>query len=226
MRPPIRLASIMKRQVIYIYTHDSIGLGEDGPTHQPVEQLSALRAIPGITIIRPADATETAEAWKIAVQHTHGPVCLVLTRQKLAFIDRTKFGSATGVAKGGYVLADGPGGKTDVVLMSSGSEVGLIMTARETLAASGIRARVVSLASHELFALQSAEYRSSVLPEGIPRVAIEAAHPMSWYRWAGSNGVVIGIDHYGASAPFETIYTEFGLTVEKVVEAATGLVKA
>ena len=226
MRPPIRLASIMKRQVIYIYTHDSIGLGEDGPTHQPVEQLSALRAIPGITIIRPADATETAEAWKIAVQHTHGPVCLVLTRQKLAYIDRTKFGSATGVAKGGYVLADGPGGKTDVVLMSSGSEVGLIMTARETLAASGIRARVVSLASHELFALQSAEYRSSVLPEGIPRVAIEAAHPMSWYRWAGSNGVVIGIDHYGASAPFETIYTEFGLTVEKVVEAATALVKA
>ena len=226
MRPPIRLASIMKRQVIYIYTHDSIGLGEDGPTHQPVEQLSALRAIPGITIIRPADATETVEAWKIAVQHTHGPVCLVLTRQKLAYIDRTKFGSATGVAKGGYVLADGPGGKTDVVLMSSGSEVGLIMTARETLAASGIRARVVSLASHELFALQSAEYRSSVLPEGIPRVAIEAAHPMSWYRWAGSNGVVIGIDHYGASAPFETIYTEFGLTVEKVVEAATGLVKA
>ena len=224
MRPPIRLASIMKQHVIYIYTHDSIGLGEDGPTHQPVEQLSALRAIPGITIIRPADSTETAAAWKVAVQHQHGPVCLVLTRQKLAYIDRTKYASADGVAKGGYVLADAEGGTPDVVLMSSGSEVGLIMTAREQLAESGIKARVVSLASHELFALQSAEYRASVLPDGVPRVSIEAAHPMSWYQWVGSNGVVIGIDRYGASAPFETIYKELGLTVEKVVEAANGLV--
>ena len=226
MRPPIRLASIMRQHVIYIYTHDSIGLGEDGPTHQPVEQLSALRAIPGITVIRPADATETAVAWKVAVLHKHGPVCLVLTRQKLGYIDRTKYGSADGVAMGGYVIADAEGGTPDVVLLSSGSEVGLIMTARERLGGAGIEARVVSLASHELFALQSAEYQASVLPEGIPRVAIEAAHPMSWYRWVGSNGVVIGIDHYGASAPFETIYTEFGLTVEKVVEAATRMVKA
>ena len=225
MRPPIRLASIMRQQVIYIYTHDSIGLGEDGPTHQPVEQLSALRAIPGITIIRPADATETAAAWKVAVEHRHGPVCLVLTRQKLAYIDRTKYASADGVAKGGYVLADAEGGKPDIVLMSSGSEVALIMTARETLAKSGIQARVVSLASHELFALASDEYRASVLPEGVPRVSIEAAHPMSWYRWVGSNGVVIGIDRYGASAPFETIYKELGLTVEKVVEAARGLLE-
>ena len=225
MRPPIRLASIMKQQVIYIYTHDSIGLGEDGPTHQPVEQLSALRAIPGVTIIRPADATETAAAWKVAVEHRHGPVCLVLTRQKLAYIDRTKYASADGVAKGGYVLADAEGGKPDVVLMSSGSEVALIMMARETLAKSGIKARVVSLASHELFALASDEYRASVLPEGVPRVSIEAAHPMSWYRWVGSNGVVIGIDRYGASAPFETIYKELGLTVEKVVEAARGLLE-
>ena len=226
MRPPIRLASIMRQHVIYIYTHDSIGLGEDGPTHQPVEQLSALRAIPGITVIRPADATETAVAWKVAVLHKHGPVCLVLTRQKLGYIDRTKYGSADGVAMGGYVIADAEGGTPDVVLLSSGSEVGLIMTARERLGGAGIEARVVSLPSHELFALQSAEYQASVLPEGIPRVAIEAAHPMSWYRWVGSNGVVIGIDHYGASAPFETIYTEFGLTVEKVVEAATRMVKA
>ena len=225
MRPPIRLASIMKQQVIYIYTHDSIGLGEDGPTHQPVEQLSALRAIPGVTIIRPADATETAAAWKVAVEHRHGPVCLVLTRQKLAYIDRTKYASADGLANGGYVLADAEGGKPDVVLMSSGSEVALIMTARETLAKSGIKARVVSLASHELFALASDEYRASVLPEGVPRVSIEAAHPMSWYRWVGSNGVVIGIDRYGASAPFETIYKELGLTVEKVVEAARGLLE-
>jgi len=225
MRPPIRLASIMKQHVIFIYTHDSIGLGEDGPTHQPVEQLSALRAIPEITVIRPADATETAAAWKVAVQHKHGPVCLVLTRQKLGYIDRTKYASADGVAKGGYVLADADDGKPDVVLLSSGSEVALVMTAREKLAESGVKARVVSLVSHELFALQSAEYRASVLPEGVPRVSIEAAHPMSWYRWVGSNGVVIGIDRYGASAPYETIYKELGLTVEKVVEAALGLVK-
>jgi transketolase len=225
MRPPIRLASLMHQRVILIYTHDSIGLGEDGPTHQPVEQLSALRAIPGITVIRPADASETAEAWKVAVQHEHGPVCLVLTRQKLGYIDRTKYASAAGVAKGGYVLADADGGKPDVVLLSSGSEVALIMSAREKLAESGVKARVVSLASHELFAQQPAAYHSSVLPAGVPRVSIEAGHSMSWYRWVGSNGVVIGIDRFGASAPFETIYKELGLTVDKVVDAAKGLIK-
>ena len=226
MRPPIRLASLMKQRVIFIFTHDSIGLGEDGPTHQPVEQLSALRAIPGITLIRPADATETAEAWKVAVAHEHGPVCLVLTRQKLGYIDRTKFASAAGVAKGGYVLADAEDGKPDVVLLSSGSEVGLIMTAREQLATAGMKARVVSLASHELFAAQSAEYRASVLPDGVPRVSIEAAHSMSWYRWVGSNGVVLSIDRYGASAPFETIYKELGLTVDRIVDVAKGLVNS
>ena len=225
MRPPIRLASLMKQHVIYIFTHDSIGLGEDGPTHQPVEQLSALRAIPDITLIRPADATETAAAWKVAIAHKHGPVCLVLTRQKLGYIDRKKFASADGVAKGGYVLADAEGGTPDVVLLSSGSEVGLIVSAREKLAAAGVKARVVSLASHELFALQSQAYRDTVLPPNVPRVSIEAAHSMSWYRWVGTNGIVIGIDRYGASAPFETIYTELGLTVEKVVEAAQSLVK-
>jgi transketolase len=225
MRPPIRLAALMRQRVILIYTHDSIGLGEDGPTHQPVEQLSALRAMPGITVLRPADSNETAEAWKVAVQHEHGPVCLVLTRQKVAFMDRTKFGPAAGVAKGGYILADAANGKPDVVLLSSGSEVELIVTAREQLAAQGIQARVVSLASHELFALQSQEYRDSVLPSGVPRVAIEAAHPMSWYRWIGGNGTVIGIEHFGASAPFERIYKELGITAERVVEAATALVK-
>ncbi|CAN5909015.1 transketolase [soil metagenome] len=225
MRPTIRLASIMKQHVIFIFTHDSIGLGEDGPTHQPVEQLSALRAIPDLTLFRPADATETAEAWKIAVQHKHGPVCLVFTRQKLGYIDRTKFASADGVAKGGYVLADAEGGTPDVVLLSSGSEVGLIIAAREKLAAAGVRARVVSLPSHELFGLQSQSYRDSVLPAGVPRVSIEAASSMCWYRWVGTNGIVIGIDRYGASAPFETIYTELGITVEKVVEAARSLVK-
>jgi transketolase len=191
-----------------------------------VEQLSALRAIPGITLIRPADATETAEAWKVAVQHKDGPVCLVLTRQKLGYIDRTKFASAEGVAKGGYVLADSEGGAPQVVLLSSGSEVALIMTAREKLQDAGVRTRVVSLASHELFGLQSKEYQSSVLPDGVPRVSIEAAHTMSWYRWVGSNGVVLGIDRYGASAPYETVYTELGLTVDKVVEAARSLVHA
>ena len=220
MRPAIRLASIMKQRVIFIYTHDSIGLGEDGPTHQPIEQLSALRAIPGLTVIRPADATETAEAWKVAVQHEHGPVCLVLTRQKLGYIDRTKYASAEGVAKGGYTVVGAGGGAPDVVLMSSGSEVGLIMSAQEKLAALGVRANVVSLASHELFASQSAEYQASVLPPDVPRVAIEAAHPMSWYRWVGGNGVVLGLDRFGASAPYETIYKELGLTVDKIVEAA------
>jgi transketolase len=226
MRPAIRLAAIMKQHVIFIYTHDSIGLGEDGPTHQPVEQLSTLRAIPGLTLIRPADASETAEAWKVAIAHQHGPVCLVLTRQKLGFIDRKVYASAEGVAKGGYILADTDGGAPQVVLMSSGSEVALIMTAREKLEAGGIRTRVVSLASHELFAEQPASYRDSVLPKDVPRVSIEAAHPMSWYRWVGSNGVVLGIERYGASAPYETIYTQLGLTVDKIVEAARGVASA
>ncbi|HEX9483679.1 MAG TPA: transketolase, partial [Gemmatimonadaceae bacterium] len=224
MRPAVRLASIMKQRVIFIYTHDSIGLGEDGPTHQPIEQLSALRAIPDLTLIRPADATETAEAWKVAVQHSNGPVLLVLTRQKLGFIDRTKFASAAGVAKGGYVLADAAGGSPDVVLMSSGSEVALIMSAAEKLSALGVKARVVSMPSHELFARQGAGYESTVLPEGVPRVAIEAAHPMSWYRWVGSNGVVLGLERFGASAPYETIYKELGLTVDRIVETARKLV--
>jgi transketolase len=224
MRPAIRLAALMKQHSIFIYTHDSIGLGEDGPTHQPIEQLSTLRAIPGLTVMRPADATETAEAWKVAIEHTHGPVCLVLTRQKLGYIDRTKYASAEGVKKGGYVLADAEGGKPDVVLLSSGSEVALIVAAREKLAAQGIKARVVSLTSHELFAEQPASYRDEVLPRGVPRVSIEAAHTMSWYRWVGSEGVVLGLDRFGASAPFETIYTELGITIDKVVEAAKGLV--
>jgi transketolase len=216
----------MKQHVIFIYTHDSIGLGEDGPTHQPVEQLSTLRAIPGITVLRPADATETAEAWKVAIAHSHGPVCLVLTRQKLGYIDRKEYASAEGVAKGAYVLADASGGPPQVVLLSSGSEVALIIAAREKLQASGIRVRVVSMPSHELFAEQTKEYRESVLPKDVPRVSIEAAHTMSWYRWVGSNGVVLGIDRYGASAPYETIYTELGLTVDKLVEAARGVVSA
>jgi transketolase len=220
MRPPIRLAALMRQRVIYIYTHDSIGLGEDGPTHQPVEQLAALRAIPDIVVIRPADATETAEAWKAAIRHEGGPVCLVLTRQKLGFIDRKVYASAEGVQKGAYVLADAEGGEPQVVLLSSGSEVALIITAREKLVAAGVRTRVVSMPSMEMFAKQPAEYQASVLPKGVPRVSIEAAATMPWYRWIGPDGVVLGIDRFGASAPYEKVYDELGLTVDKIVEAA------
>jgi transketolase len=224
MRPAIRLAAFMKQRIVFIFTHDSIGLGEDGPTHQPIEQLSALRAIPGLTVLRPADATETAESWRTAVQHVDGPVCLVLTRQKLGFIDRTKYASAAGVAKGGYVVADAADGTPQVVLMSSGSELALALGASEKLAERGVRARVVSMASHELFARQPASYRESVLPAGVPRVAIEAAHPMSWYRWTGDGGIVLGVERFGASAPYERIYEELGLTVDKLVDAAERLV--
>jgi transketolase len=224
MRPPVRLACIMERHVIYVYTHDSIGLGEDGPTHQPVEQLSALRAIPDMTLIRPADASETAEAWRAALKHTKGPVALVLTRQKLSFIDRTKYAAASGLARGAYVLADAPGGTPEVVLMSSGSEVGLLLDDQKKLEADGIRARAVSMPSHELFARQDEAYRSSVLPKGVKRIAMEAAHPMSWYRWVGDDGVILGIERFGASAPAAAIYTHLGITVDRLVETAKTLV--
>jgi transketolase len=225
MRPAIRLAGFMKQRAIYIFTHDSIGLGEDGPTHQPIEQLSALRAIPNLVVIRPADAAETAAAWKTAIEHADGPVALVLTRQKLGFIDRSAesgAGAAAGVAKGAYVLEDPPkGARPKVVLISSGSEVGLMIKAKAKLAEAGIPARVVSMASMELFERQSASYRASVLPDGIRRIAMEAAHPMSWYKWVGSDGEVIGLSRFGASAPYEKIYEALGLTVEAVVRAST-----
>ncbi len=224
MRPPVRLACIMDRHVIYVYTHDSIGLGEDGPTHQPIEQLSALRAIPEMTLIRPADASETAEAWRAALKHKKGPVALVLTRQKLPFIDRSKYASAAGLARGAYVLADTPGGAPQVVMMSSGSEVSLILEAQNKLEADGIRARAVSMPSHELFARQDQAYRDSVLPKGVKRIAIEAAHPMSWYRWVGDDGVIIGIERFGASAPAPVIYTHLGITADRMVETAKKLV--
>jgi transketolase len=223
MRPAVRLASVMERHVIYVYTHDSIGLGEDGPTHQPIEQLSTLRAIPGFTVIRPADASETAEAWRAALKH-HGPVALVLTRQKLGLIDRSKYASAAGLEKGAYVLADSPGGDPQVILMSSGSEVALILEAQEKLAAEGVRTRVVSMPSQEIFASQSQEYRDSVLSVTAKRVAVEAAHPMSWYRWVGDQGVVIGIERFGASAPYKDLYEHLGISVAKIVEAARGMV--
>jgi transketolase len=225
MRPTIRLAAFMERHVIYVYTHDSIGLGEDGPTHQPIEQLSTLRAIPGMTVIRPADASETAEAWRSALKHREGPVALVLTRQKLAFIDRGKYGAAGGAARGAYVLAEAAGGTPEVVLISSGSEVALILEAHEKLSAEGVRARAVSMPSQEIFARQDEEYRNSVLPPGAKRIAMEAAHPMSWYKWVGSDGVVLGIERFGASAPASRLFTELGMTVDRIVDAAKTLVR-
>jgi transketolase len=225
MRPTIRLAALMKQPVIFIYTHDSIGLGEDGPTHQPIEQMATLRTIPGLVVLRPADANEVAESWRIAIARTDGPTVLVFTRQKLVFVDRagSGVGATSGVARGGYVLQEADGGKPKVVLMSSGSEVGIALAAQAKLKESGVNARVVSMPSHELFAEQDKAYRESVLPAGVPRVAIEAAHPMSWHRWVGDNGTVIGIEKFGASAPFEKIYEEYGITAGAVVKAATTL---
>ncbi len=227
MRPPIRLAALSHLPVIYVFSHDSIGLGEDGPTHQPIEQLAALRAIPNLVVIRPADATETVEAWRMAILSRNGPVALVLTRQKVPVIDRAKYALANGLRLGGYVLADAPRGKPGIILLASGSEVDLALGAYERLAIEGIAARVVSLPSMELFARQPQEYREAVLPPAVPaRLAVEAAAPHPWYRWVGDHGMVMGIERFGASAPYQRIYQEFGLTVENVVKKTKELLKA
>ena len=218
MRPSIRLAALTHLKPVYVFTHDSIGLGEDGPTHQPIEQLAALRAIPNMTVIRPSDATEVVEAWRAAITHRNGPVALVLTRQKVAVVDRTKYAPATGLHQGGYVLADSP--NPDVVLMATGSEVELILGAYEALKAEGRRPRAVSMPCLEYFAKQPEAYRQSVLPPGVRRIAVEAAAPQSWYRWVGEDGVIIGIDRFGESAPYQRIYQELGLTVERIVAEA------
>src|SRR5690606_15205257 len=216
----IRLAALMGQRVIYVLTHDSIGLGEDGPTHQPVEQLTSLRCIPNVTVIRPADAAETAEAWRSALLHKNGPVALALTRQKLPLLDRTKYGAVAGAAKGAYVLADAPSGNPDVVIIASGSEVAIALEAHAALAGEGVEARVVSMPSQEIFLKQSADYQASVLPPGAKRVAVEAGHPMSWHRFVGTDGAVIGIESFGASAPYQRLYKEYGITAEAVVAAA------
>ncbi len=226
MKPAIRLAALMHQRVIYVFTHDSIGLGEDGPTHQPIEHLTALRCIPNVTVLRPADSAETAEAWRVAIQHTSGPVALALTRQKVKFIDHPRRAPASEVARGGYVLVECPCGKPAVVLLASGSEVEIALAAQQRLDDEfDICVRVVSMPSHELFLAQGADYRASVLPEGIPRVAVEAAHSMSWSRFLGEHGVMIGVDHFGASAPYQKIYAEFGLTVQHVVDVAKALAR-
>ena len=224
MRPAIRLAALTGTRVIYVFTHDSIGLGEDGPTHQPIEHLSALRAIPNLVVLRPGDAAETAEAWRAALCHEGGPVALVLTRQKVPFIDRAGRGEASGVGRGAYVLAESGGGPPDIVLMASGSEVALALEAQAKLTNEhGVHARVVSMPSHELFLRQDEAYRRQVLPAGVKRIAIEAAHPMSWQRFVGDDGMVMGIERFGASAPYQRIYEEFGLTPGHMVAAALQL---
>lgn len=224
MRPTIRLAAMMKLPVIYVFTHDSIGLGEDGPTHQPVEQLTALRAIPNLVVIRPADANETALAWKVALERVDGPTALVLTRQALP----VQSPANNDLEQGAYILREADQGVPEIVIIASGSEVSLAMTAREQLASLGIRTRVVSMPSWELFTKQSPEYRESVLPGGIPRLSIEAGVTLAWQRYLcwqanldGDNAIsAIGLDRFGASAPYETLYENFGLTPEKVVEQA------
>ncbi len=219
MKPAIRLGALSDLKAFYVFTHDSIGVGEDGPTHEPIEQLAGLRAIPGLTVIRPADATETAEAWAFAIQHER-PSLLALTRQNVPHLDR---GTAKqpGVARGAYILAEAEGGRPDVILIGTGSEVALCVKAQAKLQSYGVKARVVSMPSWELFLKQNDAYRESVLPPAVKkRVTVEAASTYGWHRWAGDEGAVIGIDHYGASAPGEEVMKQFGFTAEHVTSAA------
>ncbi len=217
----IRLSALMEIPVIHIFTHDSIAVGEDGPTHQPIEHLVSLRAIPNLAVIRPADANEVVEAWKLIMQMRHYPAALILSRQALPTLDRTKYASASGLFKGAYVLADGAGGRTDVLLIATGSEVSLCVSAYEQLTREGIRARVVSMPSWELFERQTEEYRNSVLPRSVrARVAVEQASALGWEHYVGLDGAILGMRSFGASAPLRVLQEEFGFTTEKVVAAA------
>lgn len=224
MRPAIRLAALMHLKVIYVFTHDSIGLGEDGPTHQPVEQLAALRAIPNLSVLRPCDASETAEAWRFALSHRDGPVALVLTRQGVPVLDRSVFAPAAGLHQGAYVLAEPAKGKPDLLLVASGSEVHLAIEAAKKLEQKGIASRVVSMPSWELFERQSEAYRRNIFPQNITaRIAVEAGRTPGWWRYVGDKGEVVGIDHFGASAPYKVLYEKFGITADNVVEKALKL---
>jgi transketolase len=223
MRPPIRLASIMKISPVFIYTHDSIGLGEDGTTHQPVEQLASLRSIPRITVIRPADGNETVEAWKVAVQHKDGPIVMVLTRQNLPIIDQDKYAKASNLAKGAYVLSEASK-NPDLILIATGSEVALIMEAQAKLEADGISTRVVSMPSWELFEKQDAAYKESVFPKAYrKRLAVEMASPMGWIKYTTDEGDMLGMETFGESAPADDLYKHFGFTVDNVVKRAKAL---
>jgi transketolase len=220
-KPAIRLSALMELPVIHLFTHDSIGLGEDGPTHQPVEHLAGLRAIPGLDVIRPADANEVAEAWRAAMDRHHQPVALVLTRQDVPILDRSRYASAEGLRRGGYVLADPDGGDPEVILIATGSDVALAAAAHEQLVADGIRSRVVSLPCWELFDRQDQAYRNSVLPPSIrARVSVEEASTVGWDRWVGPSGRMIGMHTFGSSAPLKDVQSKFGFTPDKIAEAA------
>lgn len=226
MRPAVRLSALMEQPVVYVFTHDSIGLGEDGPTHQPIEHVMALRSIPNLTVMRPADANETAEAWRYALNHTNGPTALALTRQGLPTLDRTKYGAASGVQKGAYILSEA-NDVPEIILMGTGSELQYALEAADMLRAEGVDVRVVSFPSWEAFEAQSDTYKKQILPPRITkRVAIEAGVTLGWERYVGLEGTIIGIDRFGASAPYETLYKEFGFTAEHVAAAARKLLKA
>jgi transketolase len=219
MKPAIRLAAIMRLPVIYIGTHDSIGLGEDGPTHQPVEHLAMLRAIPNLVVLRPGDAAETVEAWRAAMQRRGGPTMLVLSRQKLPVLERPPLGPAEGVSRGAYTLLDAPNGAPQAILIASGSELHVALAAARLLQADRVRVRVVSMPSWEVFSSQSEAYRNEVLPPNVKvRLGIEAASPFGWLRWVGDEGGMLAMDGYGASAPGERLFQEFKFTPERAAE--------
>ncbi len=224
MRPALRMAAMMDAGSIFVFTHDSIAVGEDGPTHQPVEQLMSLRVIPNMTVLRPAEANETAAAWRVAVQH-RGPVALALSRQKLPTLDADEYPVAAGVPRGAYVLAEAAGGEPDIILSGTGSEVALCLAAREMLANEGGDARVVSMPSWELFEGQSEEYRRQVLPADVPKLAVEAGATLGWHKYVGSDGDVIGLDRFGASAPGGVVMEKLGFSVENVVKRAVALLE-
>jgi len=220
-RAAIRLSAIMELPVIHIFTHDSIGVGEDGPTHQPIEHLASLRAMPGLIVLRPADANEVVEAWRVIMNLHHEPVALILTRQDVPILDRSKYAAASGLAQGAYILADTPDGRPDVILIGTGSEVSLCVAAYEQLKSKGIKARVVSMPSWELFEQQDQWYRDHVLPPAVmARVAVEQASTFGWAHYVGTGGTIIGMTTFGASAPLKVLQKEFGFTTERVVEAA------
>ena len=220
-RPAIRLSALMELPTILVFTHDAMGDGEDGPTHQPVEHLASLRAIPGLVVLRPGDANEVVEAYRYILQLRHQPAVLALSRQPLPTLDRSKYASASGVANGAYVLADAPGGKPEVILIASGSEVTLAVEAHEKLLAEGIRSRVVSMPSWDIFDHQTKEYRDSVLPPDVTaRVAIEQASTFGWERYVGTSGHIIGMNTFGASAPLKELQRKFGFQPDEVVAAA------
>ena len=225
MRPPVRLAAMMGLQAIYVYTHDSIGLGEDGPTHQPVEHLMGMRALPNLVLLRPADANETAVAWRVALENQHGPTAIALSRQKLPVFDRTRYASAENVIKGAYVMSESPTGKIDAIIIATGSEVSIAIEAQDKLTAEGIGARVVSMPSWELFDRQSQAYRDEVLPPAVTsRVSIEAGLTFGWRNYVGDRGEMIGLDRFGASAPYQVLYENFGFTPSNIVERVKKLI--